>query len=356
MNCPVNNFTVAVSHSTFKTKIKVMKDLTEDEKIFLKKLKYDPIGPLLRCENTAVRMFAMRDLLGKATLITDLLKLPMVSRILASQRRDGSWEYPGANLNIRSRRNFNQLETYRNLGILVEEFDLDRGHPAIREAAKFMFSFQTKTGDFRGIYGNQYTPNYSAGIAELLIKAGYGADRRIKKVLRWLLSIRQHDGGWAIPFRTKEYTTRVIYTRTRTIEPDLASPFSAMVTGVVLRAFSVHPEYTNNKAIVKAGRLLLSSLFTKDNYSDRAGKESWLGFNFPFWYTDLISALDSLSHLGFSAREPQIQKGLNWFVDHQQRNGLWKLKLLKGRNKDTLQLYLTLAICRIFKRFAMKLE
>lgn len=324
------------------------------KKSFFEKLKYDPVDPLLQCGNAAVRIFAMRDLLGKPTSTTDLLKLPMVLRILASQRRDGSWEYPGANLKIRSRQNFNQLETYRNLGILVEEFGFDRNHPAIREAATFMFSFQTKTGDFRGIYGNQYSPNYSAGIAELLIKAGYGSDRRIEKVLRWLLSIRQRDGGWAIPFRTMEYNTRVIYTRTRTIEPDLASPFSAMVTGVVLRSFATHPEYANNKAIVTAGRLLLSALFTKDNYPDRAEKESWLRFNFPFWYTDLISALDSLARLGFSVREPQIEKGLNWLADHQHRNGLWKLKLLKGRNKETLQLYLTLAICRIFKRFAMK--
>lgn len=51
------------------------------------KLKYDPIGPLLRCESASVRMFAMNDLLGETTFTADSLTHPMVSRILANQLR-----------------------------------------------------------------------------------------------------------------------------------------------------------------------------------------------------------------------------------------------------------------------------
>jgi hypothetical protein len=36
----------------------------------------------------------------------------------------------------------------------------------------------------------QYTPNYSAAIMELLIKAGYSTDVRTEKGFQWLLSIR----------------------------------------------------------------------------------------------------------------------------------------------------------------------
>lgn len=319
-------------------------------KVFFSRLKYDPVDPLVNCGNDAVRTFAMREFLGKESQ-TDLSKLSDVTKLMATQRHDGSWEYPNPNLKNRSRQNFNQLETYRNLGILVEEFGLDKTHPVISRAAEYLFSFQTKTGDFRGIYGNQVSPNYSAAIAELLIKAGYTRNNRITRVLRWLLSTRQADGGWAIPFRTAGYKVNVIYTRKETIAPDLEKPFSAMVTGVVLRAFAAHAEYKKSAAVRHAGALLLSSLFKRDNYPDRAGKESWLRFNFPFWYTDLVSALDTLSRLGFAASEPQIHKGLTWLEDHQQPNGLWDLHLLKGRNKRILQLYLSLAICRIFKRF-----
>jgi len=172
------------------------------------------------------------------------------------------------------------------------------------------------------------------------------------KLSNGLLSIRQQDGGWAIPFRTKGYGVKVIYKRMRVIEPDATKEFSGMITGVVLRAFASHPVYKKHKAAVHAGMLLLASLFTKDNYPDRAGKAVWVRFNFPFWYTDLISALDTLARLGFSSKDSRIAKGLSWLADEQQRNGLWTLRLLKGRNKDILQLYLALAICRIFKRFA----
>lgn len=319
--------------------------------LFFGRLKYDPVDPLIRCGDAAVSVLAGRDLLGLPMKVELLAELPAPLRIVAKQLSDGSWEYPGANLKIRTRSNYNQLETYRNLGILVEEFALDKRHPAIRRAADYLFSFQTATGDFRGIYGNQYSPNYSAGIMELLIKAGYGNDRRIMKAFRWLLSIRQQDGGWAIPFRTKGYGVKVIYKRIGVIEPDTTKVFSGMVTGVVLRAFAAHPQFRKHKAAISAGRLLLSSLFTKDNYPDRAGKASWERFNFPFWYTDVISALDTLSQLGFSSREPQVEKGLSWLAGRQRQNGRWTLKLLKGRNKDKLQLYLALAICRIFKRF-----
>lgn len=313
--------------------------------------RYDPIHPLLASEHRAIVSFTERDLLDKDFRVENLWQLPEVQKVLRRQKPDGCWVYPGGKENIRSKENYNQLETYRNIGVLVEEYGLNKTHPAIQKAAEYLFSFQTRDGDFRGIYGDQYTPNYSAGITELLIKAGYENDARIQKVFEWLLSIRQTDGGWAIPLRTQNCTLDVIAGHTRTIEPDRARPFSHLVTGVVLRAYAAHPAYRKSKEAQSAGRLLVSNLFRADNYADRAAPSFWLGFTFPFWFTDLISALDSLSLLGFSKSEPQIDKALQWFIDNQQETGMWELKILKGKNKAVLQLWLALAICRIFKRF-----
>jgi hypothetical protein len=124
-----------------------------------------------------------------------------------------------------------------------------------------------------------------------------------------------------------------------------------MVTGVVLRAFAAHPTYRKSKEAHQAGKLLLSSLFRRDHYPDRAGAEYWLRFSFPFWFTDLVSALDTLSLLGFSAQEPQIEKAVQWFRKNQQRTGLWQFKVLKGKDKDVLELWLALGVCRILKGF-----
>jgi len=89
----------------------------------------------------------------------------------------------------------------------------------------------------------QYTPNYSAAIMELLIKAGYSTDVRTEKGFQWLLSIRQQDGGWAIPLQTVGKKFDLETMQSELIQPDKTKPFSHLVTGIVLRAFTAHPEY-----------------------------------------------------------------------------------------------------------------
>ncbi len=95
-------------------------------------------------------------------------------RLVRKQKDNGTWPYRGArHTYLRSADNYDQLETYRMVGELVEKFGMTRDHSAMRQAAEYLFSYQTNEGDFRGIYGTQYSPNYSAAIMELLIKAGY---------------------------------------------------------------------------------------------------------------------------------------------------------------------------------------
>jgi len=135
---------------------------------------------------------------------------------------------------VRSRENYDQLETFRQVGILVEEFSFTREHPAMERAAEFLFSFQTDEGDFRGIYGNQYATTYVGAIMELLVKAGYADDPRIAKGFLWLLATRQSDGGWAIPLRTvgvpfSEFVD--LQRHPKPIAPDKAKPFSISSPG-----------------------------------------------------------------------------------------------------------------------------
>ncbi len=314
-------------------------------------LRVDPVPVLISSNNRAVEYFARRDLLGeKMASIETLWELPEVKRILRKQQVDGSWKYPGGGKeHLRSQEDYNQLETYRILGELVEKYGLNTRHPVIRMAAEFLFRRQTDEGDFRGIYSNQYTPNYSAAIMELLIKAGYDGNPKIEKGFEWLLSIRQNDGGWAIPLRTigAKYADAL---KAETLEPDLAKPFSHLATGVVLRAFAASKKYYNSPEAATAGKLLASRFFKRDVYSDRNTPEYWGKVSFPFWFTDIVSALDSLSLLGFSGDEPDIDGALGWLKRRQNDDGLFELKLMKGKDKD-LKFWICLAICRLFKLF-----
>lgn len=314
-------------------------------------LRYDPTPSLATSTNTAIAFFAARDLLGEATKSPKVLwELPIVRGIIKKQQDDGSWIYPGGNKSIRSSENYNQIETFRNVGYLIEMYGFNKSSDVISKAADYLFSFQTDAGDIRGILGRQYSPYYTAAIVELLIKAGYSEDHRIEKAFKWLSHMRQDDGGWAIPLRTRKKNLDIIATNTRTLEPDRTKPFSHLVTGMVLRAYAAHKTYRNSTEAKIAGELLLSNFFKKDNYPDRSNADYWLRFSYPFWFTDLISAMDTLSKLGFSRNEPQIAEGIQWFVSNQQENGLWKLKALKNQKKFDTDLWLDLSICRVLYR------
>ncbi|MBY8982367.1 MAG: hypothetical protein KGD57_05430, partial [Candidatus Lokiarchaeota archaeon] len=235
-------------------------------------------------------------------------------------------------------------------GILTEKFGLNNENSMIRKGVEFLFKFQTDEGDFRGIYGNQYSPNYSAGIIEILIKAGYEKDHRIEKCFKWLLSVRQNDGGWTIPIRTHNVDWQEVMYSKELLKPIKEKPFSHVVTGVVLRAFAAHSKYKNSEKAQKIGELLATRFFKSDKYTDRRSKENWFKVSFPFWFTDIISALDSLSLLGFNKVHPNIDLALETLKSRQLENGLWDLKLLKTKDKNLIY-WINLIICRLYKRF-----
>lgn len=314
-------------------------------------LQYDPLPPLLSSGDDSIALFAARDLLEQTDVdVQTLWDLPQAKKIVNRQQPDGSWKYPGGTARLRATENYDQIETFRNLGYLVEMYGFTNTNPVIVKASDFLLSFQTDDGDIRGILGTRYTPYYTAAMVELLIVAGYTDDQRIENAFTWLSSMRQTDGGWALPLRTQKKKLDLIAMSTPTVEPDRSRPFSHLITGVVLRAYAAHPTYRNSVEANIAGKLLLSHFFQRDNYPDRSSSEYWLRFTYPFWFTDLVSAADTLSKLGFQKDEPGIAAAIAWFVTHQERSGLWNLKTLKNQRKYHTDLWISLAICRTLKR------
>jgi hypothetical protein len=315
-------------------------------------LKYDPVPALLNSGNETIIWRTKRELLDdhEAAPPQWMWNRPVVLRILKKQQKNGSWSYKRRTAGVRLAEDYDQVETYRVLRWLVEKYGLSDEHGSIVRAAEFVMSRQTDAGDIRGIYGLQYTPNYTAGMLELLVKAGYAEDWRVEKCFRWLLDYRQADGGWAIPLRTvgAKFTRKLL--TTKTIEPFRPKPSSWLITGVILRAFAAHPKYRESAEAKVAAEFLKSMLFKKDNYRDRGAPSYWTRFTFPFWFTDLISAMDTLSQMGFKKDDPQIEKALSWFRDSQKKDGTWELKQLNTGGDINVQIWSGLAISRIFKR------
>ncbi|HII85205.1 TPA: hypothetical protein HA273_01180 [Candidatus Bathyarchaeota archaeon] len=303
------------------------------------------IRTLLDTGNEALIAFTKRNLLGEKVDLEELWILSRVKRILKNQQSTGSWMYPNKKATLRSPTNYNQFQTYKTIAELVEFYGLNKKCDSIRKAADYLFSFQTEEGEFRGIYGNQYSPNYSASITEFLIKAGYD-DIRIEKSLNWLLKMRQDDGGWAIPLRTRNKGLEALFEK-EIIEPDKAKPFSHLVTGIVLRPFSLIPVY--REKVKDAGMLLADRVFTRDKYPDRIGVEYWTKFTFPYHWTDILTTLDTLSLLGIG-EHPKINEIIKWFEKHRKENGTYEVSVMAGAKYKDVKYWITLKYLNVIRR------
>lgn len=320
---------------------------------WLQELRVDPVPRLLSAGDPALTYFVRRDLLGQGTgSVEALWETPGALKIVEKQRENGAWRYPGKNRDVYTYNNYDLLETFRSLRLLVEMYGFTRRHPALRKAAEYVFSCQTEEGDIRGIIGNQYMPYYHAAIAELLVKAGYQDDAHIEKGFEWLLSMRQDDGGWIVPMQavpSREKTESLW--RGAPVPPDRTKPFSHLATGMVLRAFAAHPGYRRSDEARLAGERLKERFFEADKYNDRRAPRYWTKFQYPFWWPNLLTALDSLSLMGFSRDDADVRKGLDWFVSNQQENALWDTSYGKGKKAGEVKLWVGLAVCRVFERF-----
>jgi hypothetical protein len=323
-----------------------------------KQFKFDPLPPLLSSGNEALLYFVRRDLLREDVgSVHRLWQLPEAQKILRKQLPDGSWPRSGENKHPAI--NYRLIETWRQFRFLVEEYEFTREHPQACRAAEFLFSCQTEQGDIRGILANQYATYYTGAIMALLIQAGYADDPRIEKGFQWLLGMRQSDQGWTISILTHKFDRATQYRLTsqyaEPVEPDRSKPFSHNWTGMVLRAFAVHPTYRKSQAAWTAACLLKSRFFLPDSHTSYHAAGYWVRFEYPFWWNNLVAALDSLSLIGLPVDDEQIRQAANWLVNHQEKSGLWRVNYNEPDEKNTrkvkeMKLWVTLAICRVFKR------
>jgi len=71
---------------------------------------------------------------------------------------------------------------------------------------------------------------------------------------------------------------------------------------MILRAFAVHKRYRRSPAARAAADLLKSRFFQPDAYTSYRAASYWVRFDYPFWWNQLVAALDSVSLIGVPPR------------------------------------------------------
>jgi hypothetical protein len=271
--------------------------------------------------------------------------------LVNKQQANGAWRYSGQGRSRFPYNNYDLLETFRSLGALVQIYGFNRDHPAIERAAGYLWSCQTEEGDIRGIIGNQLMPYYHGAIVALLIEAGYGDDSRAIRALDWLLAVRQEDGGWMVPAQgvPAREKTEALWVG-EPVRPDRSMASSHLATGMALRALALQPDYCEREAVREAAELLKGRLFRADKYNDRRGAAYWLKFQYPFWWTNLLTALDLLVRMGYSEADPDLVAGVTWFRENQEPDGLWPTGYGKGRKAAAARRWVGLAVCRLLNQ------
>jgi len=137
-----------------------------------------------------------------------------------------------------------------------------------------------------------------------------------------------------------------------------SKPFSHTCTGMVLRGFAAHPRYRRHEAALHGARLLKSRFFLPDAYTSYHAASYWVRFEYPFWWNNLLSAMDSIALIEAPdaaawAGDAVIQRALAWFIEHQEEDGGWKNTYAKPEPDKPAtferRLWVTLAICRVLR-------
>lgn len=275
-------------------------------------------------------------------------------RILETQKPDGSWWEKRSDTPVQWERTLYRVETLRNLSRLYD-YGCSIKEEGVQKGLNFLFSCQSKEGDFRGTVLNEHTPTFHALTLEMLCRYGLDKDRRVQKGFRWILTNRQKDGGWALFLQSPSRVAARLGTRSRSnprgqpFKPRRTQPFSHHVTGLVLRAFAESATWRKSREARQAGEKLLSCFFCDEVFEDRTFPSDWEKICYPFWNTDILGSLDSLSKVGFGADNGIIQQGLEWLLKRQNSQGFWEC----GNKKATLEehLWVTLSVLRVLKRF-----
>jgi hypothetical protein len=53
----------------------------------------------------------------------------------------------------------------------------------------------------------------------------------------------------------------------------------------------------------------------------------------------------------FAAEDADVERGLGWFVSHQEDDGLWPTGYGQGKKAAAERMWVGLAVCRVLKRF-----
>ncbi len=286
------------------------------------RLASDPIPRLLREGTPSVLARVRRDLIddSEAPSADEIAKYPEVKALLRRMEDDGSFAPKAAEKALGGPKFSRCLATIRALDRLADlgmrlEPDSKVAHH-LSEAAEFILASQEPGGGIGDLVlgespksrGKVVALHYHGWALAALCRSGFEGDARVEKGFRFLLSLRQDDGGWAW----------------RGVRTDSAArPSSHLVTGMVLRAFASAKERRGSREARRAAELLATRFLQPDRYEDRKAPSHWEALSEPRFFTDALDALDTITSIGLGKENSGVRTAEAYLRSRQCVDGLW---------------------------------
>jgi hypothetical protein len=269
-------------------------------------LKADPTQWLLEEDNPSVRYWALRWLLDKSEEDEEVqlaaeavAQSESIIKLLKRQRPEGYWgSDPRPHHGTRG-----YMYLFLWLGY--------KGNGAIRRAMDYRLDGCVHED---GAYGVEFKervvllPCHASDVLRQMFWFGFEEDPRTAKILRWLMSVQNEDGGF--PCVSKKINDSCFW-----------------ATAGVLRAIRALPREWLTPQIEESRASAIDLFLNSGLYQHRRGlgkpSPRWLEFGFPLmWDSDVLELLDLLApHV--AQDDERIQEGLKLVVEKQDSQGRW---------------------------------
>ncbi len=267
----------------------------------------DILDWLLDPAQPAVRMATLTGLLDRLPRDSEvrearasLTRRGWVRDILRTQRPGGFWEKRGDLYRPKYTASIWRFIVLSDLGLTADD------PPMRRTASLFLTDYPRADGGLDSPGGDRSELCVTGNLARVLLRSGYGHDRRVRSAVEWILEHQMEDGGWHCFERTAFGHGTLdawegLYAFTALPRPQW--------THRIQRAVQAGAEFFLERELLHQGRRYVP----------------WSRTHYPVhYYYDFLVGLDMLTRLGFGG-DRRLRTALALLERKRRRDGTWAL-------------------------------
>ena len=277
-------------------------------------------------------------------VIAECERYPPKMKILNSIREDGTWP-------ISKQRKMSEdtgpgppfgwtyITMLRNLYMLTDYWT-SRSEGRIDLVLKRILNWQVAGGYIPGPWTDAFPiPHYNGFALRNLLRFGLEKNKRVQKLIRWLLSMQRPDGGWIVPYLQDvkylpEYRNMKMADFIKAIGAvdrprlDLKKleqiPSCIWSTMGVVRGLIQSREWVHSKEVRRGADFFLDRFFKRNYHATfYQSEKNWTRLKYPTYFGSGLGGLDILSHIGYGPDDERMERPIRWLMSMRAKDGFW---------------------------------